>query len=680
MNQPWHLSVDFGTNNSAAAHTSPLGESVETLALSHRSNLMPSAVFMAEGDPAALLTGDSALSRGRRNPASLLLSPKRYIDHEEVQLAGRDVPVRTMIAAVLGAMLDRGRSQHAGQEPASVTFTHPESWSAHAVDALVDSAVQAGVPLAGIRTISEPRAAAVHYAASQRVPGGEHVAVFDFGGGTLDIAVLRADAAGDFQVVAARGDNSLGGRTVDNLLFRWVLDQVEQDDPDLADYLRAAPASVMHSLQENIREAKEILSDTSSATITVSTPAGEQDLLITRAEFNDLIAVPVERACELTQAALDQAGADKASTPIYMTGGSSRIPHMQNRLAAVGRVMTLDDPKTVVSRGALTATLLGFTRDSVPVPRSHPQAGTDPYAGPFSGAAPAAATSALPAAAPTPMPAPAPEVNSEPLPAAAAPPRQPRTQPPSQSPFSPQYTPDSRPTPAPVAPARKSTSKTPVLLGVGAVVAVGAVAAAAFALLNGGGEDAPASTVAQPPSAVAAPTTASMTTAAPTSAAALPSGSNFLPVTELVPGSADFLPANFPGAESRCEVKAKEGARISGATWELIRLVHECNIHGTEANPGGPTAGGTAYSLAEVMTGADTRAVVEQLRSYEEGIVTTLQEASGAAPEVVFIEPERGLGTYLAYYPGPQFLFLSHGGGESTAEDGRVWGEYFGFL
>ena len=67
------------------------------------------------------------------------------------------------------------------------------------------------------------------------------------------------------------------------------------------------------------------------------------------------------RGVELTRAALTQAGVDSTKTPIYMTGGSSRIPFVQDRLGEVGTVMTLDDPKTVVSRGALAATLRGFT-------------------------------------------------------------------------------------------------------------------------------------------------------------------------------------------------------------------------------------------------------------------------------------------------------------------------------
>lgn len=363
MASPWHLGIDFGTSNSAAAHTSPTGGGVEAIALSHRSNLMPSAVYVRSGGSTTndVLTGDVALREGRRDPSRLVLSPKRFIDHDTMQLEGDDVPTRLAISSVIKSMVDRAKSQHAGEEPFTVTLTHPERWSSHAVGNLVDAAKAAGIAEDKLRLISEPRAAAIHYAASSRMNPGQHVAVFDFGGGTLDIAVLRAEQNGDFRVVAAKGDNSLGGRTIDNLVFRWVVEQIDHEDPDLADALRAAPASVMNALQENIREAKEMLSDTSSATITISSPAGERDILITRDEFNRIIDQPVQRAAEMTEAVLREAGVGANDAPIFLTGGSSRIPYVQDQLGKVGRVTSLDDPKTVVARGAVAATIPGFS-------------------------------------------------------------------------------------------------------------------------------------------------------------------------------------------------------------------------------------------------------------------------------------------------------------------------------
>ena len=310
MTNAWHLAVDFGTSNTAAAHQSPMGREISALALTHRSNIMPSAVFLdnphgahaAADEEPTLLNGDSALARGRRDPSRLLLSPKRYIDHDEVQLAGRNLPLTKVVGSVIATVLRSGKAQHANQDPETVTLTHPEAWSAHSVEQLKRSAVAAGVPEQNLRVLSEPRAAAIHYASQQSVQSGGHVAVFDFGGGTLDIAVLRAKGDGNFEVVAAKGDNSLGGRTIDNLLYRWVLDQLEHDDPDLADYVRSAPITTVHALESSIREAKEILSDTSSATISVSTPHGETDLLITRDEFNNVIEQSIMRGVELTRA------------------------------------------------------------------------------------------------------------------------------------------------------------------------------------------------------------------------------------------------------------------------------------------------------------------------------------------------------------------------------------------
>lgn len=358
MNDEWHLAIDFGTSNTSAAHTAPLSGNIETLALTHRSNLLPSAVYLANG---SIASGETALMQGRKDPANLMLSPKRYIDHDLVQLDGREVSELDLVGAVLQNAIEQAKSQHSGTSPATVTLTHPEAWSAHSLGQLLSAARRTGLTDAQIRTISEPRAAAIHYAAQQDIPAGKHVAVFDFGGGTLDIAVLQAQPDGNFRVVAAKGDNSLGGRTVDNLVYRWVLTQLEHEDPDFADYIRTAPVSVMHALESSVREAKEVLSDASSATISISTPNGERDVLLTRDEFNSIIDSSVGRGVELTRAALEQAGVQGSDTPLYLTGGSSRIPHVQNRLAQVGMVERLDDPKTVVSRGALRATLRGFS-------------------------------------------------------------------------------------------------------------------------------------------------------------------------------------------------------------------------------------------------------------------------------------------------------------------------------
>ncbi|MEJ6019760.1 Hsp70 family protein [Corynebacterium sp. H113] len=354
MTADWHLAIDFGTSNTAAAHTSASSGDIETLALTHQGNLMPSAVYV---DDNGIYVGYSAFNHAAARPDAFLGSPKRVIEHSTVTLGGKQTQTSMLVAAVLARVVQIGKSQHNDQPPTTVTLTHPEAWSHHAISNLKAGAQAAGISMDDLHLISEPRAAARFYSESQPVAAGDRVAVFDFGGGTLDIAVLEADASGDFRVVAARGDNSLGGRNVDTLIRKWVITQLEDENPALATYLQDAPSSVNTSLDHSIRTAKEILSDTPSATVTVSTPEGETNLLLTREEFNDLLVTDIDRAVALTRATLRDAGADKGITTMYLTGGSSRIPYVQDRLGEVAQVARLDDPKTVVARGALYSTM-----------------------------------------------------------------------------------------------------------------------------------------------------------------------------------------------------------------------------------------------------------------------------------------------------------------------------------
>lgn len=108
-----------------------------------------------------------------------------------------------------------------------------------------------------LETISEPRAAAHYYSQSHTVTPGSRIAVFDFGGGTLGVAVLLAGADGQFEVISAHGDNGLGGKNFDAALRRWLDEQLDNRDPDLLTHVRTA--ATMHdrlALDESIRKAK----------------------------------------------------------------------------------------------------------------------------------------------------------------------------------------------------------------------------------------------------------------------------------------------------------------------------------------------------------------------------------------------------------------------------------------
>jgi len=688
MTNAWHLAVDFGTSNTAAAHQSPMGREISALALTHRSNIMPSAVFLdaphgthaASDEEPTLLNGDSALARGRRDPSRLLLSPKRYIDHDEVQLAGRNLPLTKVVGSVIATVLRSGKAQHANQDPETVTLTHPEAWSAHSVEQLKRSAVVAGVPEQNLRVLSEPRAAAIHYASQQSVQSGGHVAVFDFGGGTLDIAVLRAKGDGNFEVVAAKGDNSLGGRTIDNLLYRWVLDQLEHDDPDLADFVRSAPITTVHALESSIREAKEILSDTSSATISVSTPHGETDLLITRDEFNNVIEQSIMRGVELTRAALTQAGVDSTKTPIYMTGGSSRIPFVQDRLGEVGTVMTLDDPKTVVSRGALAATLRGFTggvngaqgASFRPSNTGSSSAGATGLAGAAGAGLGAGAASAASRSGQSGQSGPATPPG---LPRAS----QGQNQSPSQSRNQGPQSYNSSPQTAAFVPSSANTygssnfasahatssskpkkSNTPVII-TACVAVLAVVVAIGFVVLNGGDDNGGGGgngSGGTPP----------FTEASPYSPSREPYESDmYKPLASLIPEVKDYTPTSFYNRIDSCNTKP-DRASFAGAAYDGMDIdMYSClpSRNSLEDHKEDFLYNNFRYALS----GDDAQKIYEHGKnSSVEG--QTIQEAGNGWPEIIYYPSANFTSPNVTvWYPDEKFIVLSNGKTDSTKED-----------
>ncbi|MDV6277493.1 Hsp70 family protein [Rhodococcus erythropolis] len=355
----WVLAVDFGTSNTAAAHTGIRSGSPETLPLTHQGNLMSSAVFVES--PTTIDVGDVALNRAETNPAAFIPSPKRVVGQGMVHVNGYDIPASLPVAAVLRFALDRATGVHRGQPPARLILTHPEGWSPREIEVLRDAAAALGYQNDSVVTVSEPRAAAHFYTRTEHLVPGAKIAVFDFGGGTLDVAVLTATSGDTFEVIASRGDNSLGGKNLDALVRRWVDIQLQDENPELLHFLRtAAPAHILRTLDDSIRRAKELLSSTESATISVvdSRHDRRETLTLTRGEFESIIAPEIERAAALTHAALVDAGLSgpQGLTALYLTGGSSRIPLVQSRIAALGPIATLDDPKTVVVQGALIAT------------------------------------------------------------------------------------------------------------------------------------------------------------------------------------------------------------------------------------------------------------------------------------------------------------------------------------
>ena len=154
---------------------------------------------------------------------------RRLGDPTPLVLGGAPYGAERLAAYVLEHVVVRA-SERMGGPPASVVITHPTSYSSYRLDLLREATVLADVRDALL--LPEPQAAAWHYAHDHRVERDETVAVFDFGGGTLDTAVVRAVPGGFDLLGEPQGLDRFGGIDIDDAVFEHVREQVDDLFPD----------------------------------------------------------------------------------------------------------------------------------------------------------------------------------------------------------------------------------------------------------------------------------------------------------------------------------------------------------------------------------------------------------------------------------------------------------------
>jgi hypothetical protein len=356
---PWRLAIDVGTSNTAAAVQIGTGPP-RPVRLSDQADQMPSGVLAG---PAGLVVGVEALRSARLDPGAFEACPKRRVGEGTMLLGTHDVPVSAAIAAILRHVFVRAARVGGGGPPAEVILTYPEHWQAGRRQVLLDAARAAGLVTVP-RLVSEPIAAAAHYATKAVVPPGSVVAVFDFGGGTCDVAVLRAGPADGpgpavpFTVLATEGVDPLGGEDLDDLLEQWTHRQLQASGRHTLLAALDDPGALAQRLtfREQVRAAKQALTDYESTQIPVAAGGEEAVVTITAEEFDRLIESRIAAAVDLTGRTLHRAGVlGPALHTLYLTGGSSHLRLVQRRLTGLIQrpPATLEDPKLVVALGAL---------------------------------------------------------------------------------------------------------------------------------------------------------------------------------------------------------------------------------------------------------------------------------------------------------------------------------------
>ncbi|ATM19929.1 TPA: Fe-S protein assembly chaperone HscA [Raoultella ornithinolytica] len=347
--------IDLGTTNSLVA-TVRSGQA-ETLPDHQGRYLLPSVVNYHES---GLSVGYDARHNAALDPVNTISSVKRMMGRSladiqtryphlpyqlqasenglpMIQTAGGLLnPVRVS-ADILKALAARATEALSG-ELDGVVITVPAYFDDAQRQGTKDAARLAGLHV--LRLLNEPTAAAIAYGLDSGQEGV--IAVYDLGGGTFDISVLRL-SRGVFEVLATGGDSSLGGDDFDHLLADYLR--------ELAGLSDRSDNRLQRELLDAAIAAKIALSDADSVSVNVGGWQGD----LTREQFNELIAPLVKRTLLACRRALKDAGvAAEEVLEVVMVGGSTRVPLVRERVGEFfGRTpLTTIDPDKVVAIGA----------------------------------------------------------------------------------------------------------------------------------------------------------------------------------------------------------------------------------------------------------------------------------------------------------------------------------------
>jgi outer membrane protein assembly factor BamB/Ethanolamine utilization protein EutJ (predicted chaperonin) len=401
------LSIDLGTSHTVAVVRR--GDEAPRPLLFDGSPVLPSAIF---SQPPRLHVGRDAERMALIDPSRFEPHPKRRVDEGSVLLGNTEVTVVDMFVALLRRVAAEA-AQAGVPLGGGAVLTCPADWGAHRRGALTAAAGAAG--LGAVQLVDEPVAAATYCldVLRHQVPVGGTVAVFDFGGGTLDVSVLRREPGG-LRVLSVGGLDDLGGVDVDAALVGHLGQLIGLRSPRVWQRItNPGPQSEQRERRQfwdDVRAAKEMLSRASSAPVHV--PGMDSALHLTRDELERIAGPLIDRAVDETRRVVRASGVEPATLAgLFLVGGSSRIPLVASRLHArfgIGPTVP-EQPELPVAYGGLIAAGGASAAAGAAVgaaPRAPappvPQQGRPPMAG----SPPAMAGAPAPHAAPPGVPAP----------------------------------------------------------------------------------------------------------------------------------------------------------------------------------------------------------------------------------------------------------------------------------
>jgi molecular chaperone DnaK/molecular chaperone HscA len=332
------VGIDLGTTNSLVAFME--GGTPVVIPGEDGERLVPSVVAWTDN---GVVVGNAARGTLMADSASAVYSAKRLMgrDIDDVQgelklfpfkLAEGLKPGEVLKVSVGGLMLTppeisayvllqlkKNAERFFGGPVTKAVITVPAYFNDAQRQATKDAGRIAGLEV--LRLVNEPTAAALAYGLDKNKDG--LIAVYDFGGGTFDVSILKLHE-GIFEVVATGGDTHLGGDDIDNLMIAIALDDIAGD---LGEDVRGNGEAVQ-AVRKAVIEAKILLSSADNATLNVELPSGKRYLRqISREQFEGLIAGVIARTAAPCKQALKDAGLSATQIDeVVLVGGSTRIP------------------------------------------------------------------------------------------------------------------------------------------------------------------------------------------------------------------------------------------------------------------------------------------------------------------------------------------------------------------
>ncbi|MDE0987790.1 MAG: Fe-S protein assembly chaperone HscA [Pseudomonadales bacterium] len=351
--------IDLGTTNSLIA--SVRAGVAETLADEQGRHMLPSVVrYTSSG----IIVGDEALTEAVNDSMNTIVSVKRLMGRgiKDVATLGDQLPYRfsaseggmprietvsgnvtpvEVSAEILRTLVGRASATLAGDLD-GVVITVPAYFDDAQRQATKDAAQLAGVNV--LRLLNEPTAAAIAYGLDSGSEGV--IAIYDLGGGTFDISLLRL-RKGVFEVLATGGDSALGGDDFDRAIAAWIVER--------SGYAKPLASEQLRGLLMASRSIKESLTDNAKVDIDFDRDGVQFKGILDRTTFDDLVAPLVDASIKACLRAVRDAGIELDEIHnVVLVGGSTRVPQVIDKVAEYFGKTPLNnmDPDKVVAVGA----------------------------------------------------------------------------------------------------------------------------------------------------------------------------------------------------------------------------------------------------------------------------------------------------------------------------------------